>query len=267
MAPWCHGGRVLSEVRGVMASRARPSLRRAALGRSPAGAEGAYSLVEMLVALAVLGIFAVMTATSVVAMNGDSVGSVRLGTAAESAQQSANSLARYLEDAVAPVDLSQGQLQLPGGCRNLSSAFVEASPAPSSGSEFSFCSYGVANSSGSPAVYSLDLCANGSPALTLTGPSGEVPISQERVVCSSAGSAGRVPVSYVAFCQTPPSLPASSAPPAGCSMTPPQGSSDPYLYLSLSVSANRSATASGEGAAAPTTITEVLNLPNLSGSL
>ncbi len=246
------------------------------MGAMPRSSEPArdqgYSLVEMLVALAMLGIFAAMAATSVVAMNGSSVSSARLGNAAQSAQASMDTLVRYLQGAVAPVDLSQGQLQLPNGCGTIQSAFVALSPAPASGIAVRFCSYGVSNTSGSPALYTLDLCAGGSPFLTLSGPRGTVPLSQARVDCyttpSEAAHVAPVPLSYVAFCATAPALPAAAVPPAGCTTEPPAGGTgDPYVYVSLSVSANRVRGASGPGSAPATTIAEAVNLPNLSGEL
>ncbi len=192
----------------------------------PTRSETGYSLVEMLVALLVLGIFAAMSATTVVAMNGSSVSSARLGTAAEGVQATANTLVRYLEGAVSPVDLSQGQLQLANGCGSLASAFVAGVPTAGQGSSFSFCSYGVSNSSGSPAVYSLRICDGGAPGLTLSGPGGTVPLDQTRVVCSTKSGSTTEPASYVAFCASLPSLPIAASLPTGCTFDPPGGSAE-----------------------------------------
>jgi len=252
---------------------------------------GGYTLVEMMVAMVLLLIFSAFAMTGMVIMNGSSASSTRLGTSAESSQAAFDTLARYLADSVAPASLSQNQLGLSGtGCSSspfsstspsTSPAFLPPAIAPSSGFSVQFCSYGIDNTSGRPSIYTLDICVNPGSMELSGGPTGNILWTQDRVICPG-GSALRSPfcksaatssTGYEAWC-TPSSLLFCSAEPTSantasvCSSSPassPPG--DPYLYLTLVVQSGNSTNPGAPGAAPPTTISQVINLANLSGEV
>jgi len=243
--------------------------------RRSCGGDRGYTLVGLLVAIAIFAIFLAMAMTTLVAMNGSSLGSNRLGISSEDVQASFVTLARYLEYAVPPSALSKFSLTSQA-CRSLSSsAFVETSQGTSltSGTveSIEFCSFGTENSNGLPNLYELEICPKAQGVLKLLelstssgSPTTTLLVDQGRVICGSAGG----PTSYMAFCKSPPSLSMSNSQtlPSGCSLSPPSTSNDPYVYLSIAVRAvPQRSDGHGLGTAPPTRLTRLIKIKNVMG--
>jgi len=237
-------------------------------------AEGGYTLVGLLVAVALFTIFSAMAMATLVVMNGTSLSLNRLGVSAEGAQASFLTVSRYLEYAVPPAALSQFSLTTTscGSSSSSSSAFANTSPSTASTStaveSVEFCSFGSENSTGLPNLYELEICPNTQPILKLMKLSNSygstLLVDQRRVICGNTGD----PTSYLAFCTSPPSLSStnnSQNPPLGCSFTPSK-SEDPYVYLSIAIRAvPRSSNGDGSGAAPPTRVARLIKIKNVIG--
>ncbi len=236
---------------------------------------------ELLVAMGLFGIFSAMTATSVAIMNDNSVASNRLGNAAETSQFAASAVIRALADTVSPSTLQSfdGKYSSSLPYQNCTAAGIPAAAVTetadgSGGNTVTFCSYGVVgNSTTTPDTYSLEICAGG--AATRLGSlvladetSGRTLVTLPNLVCSSTDAVPPVgagqqacpsqsePTSYIAFYTSD-----------SCSFTPP-GTGLTSVFLSLTVSAMpHGGTDQGGGSAPPTTISKVVNMPNLSGVL
>lgn len=247
--------------------------------------DSGFTLVEMLIAMVIFALFTGMTMTTIILMNGSTLSSVRLGTSAESTQNSFAALERYLENAVSPSQLSNSNLGVESKCGPLSAPFYVLENSKT-GTEVLFCSFGIHNESGSPHPYLLDICTNvpqgdntGSliveslPSLssqkTVPSPqeinkiNGTLLVNQSRVICTAPSGSSE---SYLTFCTSSNvSPPSSGDKPASTCSTPAKGNVNAgTIYLRLSVSSNRpNRTGSAAGFASPTTLSSVLRLVNL----
>lgn len=271
-----------------------PVLRRKASRRAPPGRDAlpalsgpaqhrrndGFTLVELLVAMGLFGIFSAMTATSVVIMNDSAVSFNRLGSAAETSQYAFSAVVGTLQDVVSASTLQSFDTKYSASLdhSNCERGGIPITDLSSAGTgEIEFCSYGVTGTaSAKPDLYSLDVCSNGATtapgSLTLTDKTtGHTVVSIGNVVCSSAPASPPAspplrsgtlacpnqaePESYVAFYTA-----------QSCSFTVPI-SGVTSIFLSVTVSANPHGAIGGGGSAPPTTISKVVNLPNLSGAL
>jgi len=223
---------------------------------------GAVSLVELLIALLVLGVISAMVATTVIGTQAATISSMRISQGAESLTINAVALRRDLSATVEPASEA-------AACAPLSEDFSVPSGVPSGGEAVVFCSFGETSANAEPQPFLLNICAGG-PRITLrmlpglsdatqlpdwsqlvSWPHSQILVQQADVECG--GSEG----STLMVC------PASADPPSDC-VTPPGANGD--TTLDLDIAAGATTRPDTPGGAGPTRIEAIIRPPDIEGS-